>query len=109
VTGKFVISALVILLVVSLTDVAHVALATDGVQPSPKPETWIDRAAGPRRGRLRGAHAGGGPFFSLGPNDIVKSFLNAHALRGSALAKGAQAVERHGGGLVTDEDREVDR
>ena len=40
VTGKFVISALVMLLVVCLTDVAHIALATDRVQPSPKPETW---------------------------------------------------------------------
>ena len=40
VTGKFVISALVMLLVVCLTDVAHIALATDRVEPSPKPETW---------------------------------------------------------------------
>jgi plasma-membrane proton-efflux P-type ATPase len=40
VTGKFVISALVMLLLVCCTDVAHVALATDRVQPSPKPETW---------------------------------------------------------------------
>ena len=39
-TGKFVISALVMLLVVCMTDLAHVALATDHVQPSPKPETW---------------------------------------------------------------------
>jgi magnesium-transporting ATPase (P-type) len=28
------------LLLVSLTDVAHIALATDRVQPSPQPETW---------------------------------------------------------------------
>jgi H+-transporting ATPase len=40
VTGKFVISALVMLLVVCFTDVAHIALATDRVQPSQKPETW---------------------------------------------------------------------
>jgi magnesium-transporting ATPase (P-type) len=40
VTGKFVISALVMLLVVCLTDVAHIALATDRVHPSQKPETW---------------------------------------------------------------------
>jgi H+-transporting ATPase len=40
VTGKFVISALVMLLVVCLTDISHVALATDRVEPSPKPETW---------------------------------------------------------------------
>ena len=40
VTGKFVISALVMLLLVCLTDVTHIALATDRVQPSPKPETW---------------------------------------------------------------------
>jgi magnesium-transporting ATPase (P-type) len=40
VTGKFVISALVMLLLVCLTDVTHVALATDRVQPSQKPETW---------------------------------------------------------------------
>ena len=40
VTGKFVISALVMLLLVSLTDVTHIALATDHVVSSPKPETW---------------------------------------------------------------------
>ena len=40
VTGKFVISALVMLLVVCLTDLSHVALATDRVTPSPQPETW---------------------------------------------------------------------
>jgi magnesium-transporting ATPase (P-type) len=40
VTGKFVISALVMLLLVCLTDITHVALATDRVQPSQKPETW---------------------------------------------------------------------
>jgi len=40
VTGKFVISALVMLLVVGITDVAHIALATDRVEPSQKPETW---------------------------------------------------------------------
>jgi H+-transporting ATPase len=40
VTGKFVISALVMLLLVCLTDLTHIALATDRVQPSPKPETW---------------------------------------------------------------------
>ena len=40
VTGKFVISALVMLLVVGLTDIAHIALATDRVQPSPQAESW---------------------------------------------------------------------
>ncbi len=40
VTGKFVISALVMLLLVCLTDVTHIALATDRVVPSKKPETW---------------------------------------------------------------------
>jgi plasma-membrane proton-efflux P-type ATPase len=40
VTGKFVMSALVMLLVVCFTDVSHIALATDHVEPSPKPETW---------------------------------------------------------------------
>jgi len=40
VTGQFVISALVMLLLVCLTDVAHIALATDRVEPSQKPETW---------------------------------------------------------------------
>jgi H+-transporting ATPase len=40
VTGKFVISALVMLLLVCITDVAHIALATDRVEPSPEPETW---------------------------------------------------------------------
>jgi plasma-membrane proton-efflux P-type ATPase len=40
VTGKFVISAIVMLLLVCLTDVTHIALATDRVEPSQKPETW---------------------------------------------------------------------
>jgi H+-transporting ATPase len=40
VTGQFVISALVMLLLVCLTDVTHIALATDRVDPSQKPETW---------------------------------------------------------------------
>jgi H+-transporting ATPase len=40
VTGKFVISALVMLLLVCLTDITHIALATDRVEPSQKPETW---------------------------------------------------------------------
>ena len=40
VTGKFVISALVMLLLVCLTDLTHIALATDRVRPSQKPETW---------------------------------------------------------------------
>jgi H+-transporting ATPase len=40
VTGKFVISALVLLLLVCLTDVTHIALATDRVEPSQTPETW---------------------------------------------------------------------
>jgi H+-transporting ATPase len=40
VTGQFVISALVMLLLICLTDVTHIALATDRADPSPKPETW---------------------------------------------------------------------
>jgi P-type E1-E2 ATPase len=40
VTGKFVISALVMLVLVCLTDVTNIALATDRVEPSLKPETW---------------------------------------------------------------------
>ena len=40
VTGQFVISALVMLLLVCLTDVTHIALATDRVHPSQQPETW---------------------------------------------------------------------
>jgi plasma-membrane proton-efflux P-type ATPase len=40
VTGQFVMSALVMLLVVCFTDVSHIALATDRVEPSQKPETW---------------------------------------------------------------------
>jgi H+-transporting ATPase len=39
-SGRFVISALVMLLLVCLTDVTNIALATDRVQPSPQPETW---------------------------------------------------------------------
>jgi H+-transporting ATPase len=40
VTGKFVVSALAMLLLVFLTDFAKISLATDHVRPSPKPETW---------------------------------------------------------------------
>ncbi len=40
VTGKFVISAFAMLLLVFVTDVAKISLATDHVRPSKKPETW---------------------------------------------------------------------
>lgn len=39
-TGKFVVSALAMLLLVFMTDFAKIALATDRVRPSDKPETW---------------------------------------------------------------------
>jgi plasma-membrane proton-efflux P-type ATPase len=40
VTGKFVISAFAMLLLVFLTDFAKISLATDNVRPSKRPETW---------------------------------------------------------------------
>jgi H+-transporting ATPase len=40
VTGKFVISAFAMLLLVFMTDFAKIALATDHVKSSQKPETW---------------------------------------------------------------------
>jgi H+-transporting ATPase len=40
VTGKFVISAFAMLLLVFMNDFAQIALATDHVRPSRKPETW---------------------------------------------------------------------
>ncbi len=40
VTGKFVITAFAMLLLVFVLDFATIALATDRVQPSRKPETW---------------------------------------------------------------------
>ena len=40
VTGKFVISAFAMLLLVFVTDFAKISLATDRVRPSKKPETW---------------------------------------------------------------------
>ena len=40
VTGKFVVSAFAMLLLVFMTDFAKISLATDRVQPSRKPETW---------------------------------------------------------------------
>lgn len=40
VTGKFVVSAFAMLLLVFMTDFAKIALATDHVRPSPQPETW---------------------------------------------------------------------
>ncbi len=39
-TGKFVISALGMILVVFMTDFVKIALSTDRVRPSPRPETW---------------------------------------------------------------------
>jgi len=39
-TGRFVISAFAMLLLVFMTDFAKIALATDEVQPSKQPETW---------------------------------------------------------------------
>jgi P-type E1-E2 ATPase len=39
-TGRFVISALGMILLVFMTDFVKIALATDRVRPSPKPETW---------------------------------------------------------------------
>jgi magnesium-transporting ATPase (P-type) len=40
VTGKFVVSAFAMLLLVFMTDFAKIALATDHVRPSKTPETW---------------------------------------------------------------------
>jgi plasma-membrane proton-efflux P-type ATPase len=40
ITGKFVVSAFAMLLLVFMTDFAKIALATDHVRPSRKPETW---------------------------------------------------------------------
>jgi plasma-membrane proton-efflux P-type ATPase len=40
VTGKFVVSAFAMLLLVFMTDFAKIALATDHVESSQKPETW---------------------------------------------------------------------
>jgi magnesium-transporting ATPase (P-type) len=40
VTGRFVVSAFAMLLLVFMTDFAKIALATDHVRPSGKPETW---------------------------------------------------------------------
>ncbi len=39
-TGKFVVSAFAMLLLVFMTDFAKIALATDHVRPSSQPETW---------------------------------------------------------------------
>lgn len=39
-TGKFVVSAFAMLLLVFMTDFAKISLSTDHVQPSKKPETW---------------------------------------------------------------------
>lgn len=40
VTGKFVVSAFAMLLLVFMTDFAKIALTTDHVRPSSQPETW---------------------------------------------------------------------
>ncbi|NJD55797.1 MAG: plasma-membrane proton-efflux P-type ATPase [Nitrospirae bacterium] len=39
-TGKFVVSAFAMLLLVFMTDFAKISIATDNIQPSRKPETW---------------------------------------------------------------------
>jgi H+-transporting ATPase len=39
-TGKFVVSAFAMLLLVFLTDFAKISLSTDNVRPSKRPETW---------------------------------------------------------------------
>ena len=39
-TGKFVVSAFAMLLLTFMTDFAKIAIATDHVQPSRRPETW---------------------------------------------------------------------
>ncbi len=39
-TGKFVVSAFAMLLLVFMTDFAKISLATDNVRPSKRPETW---------------------------------------------------------------------
>jgi len=39
-TGKFVVSAFAMLLLTFMTDFAKIALATDNVRPSKRPETW---------------------------------------------------------------------
>lgn len=39
-TGRFVVSALAMVLLVFMTDFVKVALSTDRVRPSPRPETW---------------------------------------------------------------------
>jgi magnesium-transporting ATPase (P-type) len=39
-TGKFVMSAFAMMLLVFITDFAKISLATDNVRPSKKPETW---------------------------------------------------------------------
>jgi len=116
VTGKFVISALVMLLLVCPTDVTHIALATDRAEPSQKPETWnigpLVRVAGvvgvmtlivalgllalgwrrfglstdagtlsPLPLAVSALIFGYGAACSLAPNDLVKAFLCARALR----------------------------
>jgi H+-transporting ATPase len=40
VTGKFVVSAFAMLLLVFMTDFSKISLATDNVRPSKRPETW---------------------------------------------------------------------
>ena len=52
VTGKFVVSAFAMLLLVSVLDFATIAMATDHVRPSNKPETWNIRGFIPVSGVL---------------------------------------------------------
>jgi tetratricopeptide (TPR) repeat protein len=72
VTGKFVISALGMVLLVFMTDFVKISLATDRVRPSRSPETW--NVAPLAWIALIFACAG---VLSLGPNDLLKLFLIA--------------------------------
>ena len=56
ITGKFVISALGMVLLMFMTDFVKISLSTDHAHPSASPESWniAPLAANPSRNRLEG-------------------------------------------------------
>ena len=102
VTGKFVVSAFAMLLLVFMTDFAKIALATDDVRWSRKPETWdiggfviVVGGAGRRHGR-RGASSLwiGWSSFRLATNDSALYTFSFQTLLYFAVFSVVSARER---------------
>ncbi len=103
VTGRFVISALGMVLVVFMTDFVKIALSTDRARPSPQPETWN---IGPQvrlavilgllmLGEALGLLALGWRLFDLGGNEGCLQSFTFQTLLFFALFSILSVRERH--------------